>query len=169
MHLSRSGRDSLWRVPIMWGAVSACACDSAVLPDTPFTVFLFVFSPQGGSALGWVLFISCLSFIIFPSASFVLLCCVPCDFWRWSFITLSSSVSRLLLPVSDVVFILPVAPVHHSSLSVYVCEQPFQIVLFISHFLRKPLLLVVKTGKTTLFLRRGVKPIAEQLIAKYIL
>lgn len=69
----------------------------------------------------------------------------------------------------DVIFILAVALVLHSVLFIYVCEQPFQLVSFISLFLKKPLLLVVKTGKTTLFLRRWVKPVAKQLIPKCIL
>lgn len=114
------------------------------------------------------LFVSGHSFIIFPGVSFVLFFRVLCDFLR-CFQNIVFVTSGLPLPLYDVVFTWPVASVHHSVLPIYVCEQPFQFVSFISLFLKKPLLLVVKTGKTTLFLQRWGKPIAKQLIAKYIL
>ena len=74
--------------------------------------------------------------IIFLNASFVLFCCVLGNFLEiiFHFINLFLSISGLLLPLYDGVFIVPVACVLDSVLFIYVCELPLQLVSFISLF-----------------------------------
>lgn len=112
-------------------------------------------------------------FLIFLDASsLVLFSCVLCNFLEiiFHFLNLFSSVSGLLLLLYYVVFILPVASVLHSVLFIYVWAA---LSICLVYF---PLFLPPKTfpsygqnSKTTLFLRRWVKPVAKQLILKFIL